>query len=57
MKHRNMNRNLTVYHARRPMYPNAADAGYFTRKALDILTAVVSSMGLITAMVVLVSFA
>lgn len=57
MKKTKRNPNLTVYHARRPMYPNAADANYFTHKALNILTAIVSGMGMITAMVVLVTLA
>ena len=43
--------------ARGPMYPNAADANYFSRKASEILTAVVSGMGVLTAMVFLVVIA
>lgn len=57
MKQKRKKPNLTVYRSRRPMYPNAADANYFNRKALDILTAIVSGMGMITAMVVLVTLA
>lgn len=45
--------HLTVYRSRQPRYPGAADDQYFTGKALDILTAVVSGMGLITAMLFL----
>ena len=38
-------------------YPNAADAQYFRAKALNILTAIVSGMGLISAMLFLVTLA
>ncbi len=31
--------------ARAPLYPNAADATYFTAKALEILTALLSGTG------------
>lgn len=55
MKKYNHHRNLTVYKPRQPIYPNAADDRYFARKALDILTAIVSGMGLITAMLFLVT--
>jgi len=43
--------------ARGPMYPNAADANYFSRKASEILTAIVSGMGVLTGMVFLVIIA
>ena len=49
------NPNLTVYRSRQPMYPGAADDRYFQQKALDIFTAIVSGMGLITAMLFLVT--
>lgn len=55
MKHKKRTRNLSVYRPREPLYPNAADTGYFTRKLLDILTAVVSGIGFTTAMVFLVT--
>ena len=55
MKKTKRNRNLTVYHPRPPMYPNAADANYVTRKLLDIATAIVSAMGLVTAMIFLIT--
>ncbi len=57
MKHKNhRNLNLTVHTYRsQPAYPNAADANYFTGKALDIATAIVSGMGFITAMAFLVT--
>lgn len=46
-------RNLTVYSSQYPAYPNAADRNYFNRKALDILTAIVSGAGMTTAMIFL----
>ena len=38
-------------------YPNAADDRYFKSKALDLLTAIVSGMGLVSAMLFLVTLA
>lgn len=55
MKHTHNNSALTVYKPRCPRYPGAADDRYFANKALDILTAIVSGMGLITAMLFLVT--
>ena len=55
MKNKKMNRHLTVVNARQPIYPNAADHNYFTRKALDVLTALASGVGLFTAMIFLVT--
>lgn len=53
MKHRN-----STYHTfRQPMYPNAADTNYFAEKALEILTAVISGTGVVTAMLFLVAIA
>ena len=40
-----------------PAYPNAADSLYYRQKALDIVTAIVSGMGLVSAMVFLVTLA
>ena len=40
---------------RQPMYPNAADERYFTEKALEILTAIVTGTGAITLMLLLVT--
>lgn len=57
MKKRKHNPNLVVYHPRQPIHPNAAEPGYFTRKLLDLVTGIVSGIGLITAMVVLITFA
>ena len=57
MKKRTSKTNLKVVRTNRPMYPNAADANYFRSRALDLCTAIVSGMGMITAMVVLVTLA
>lgn len=46
--------HLSVYRCDQPVYPNAADKHYFADKLLDIVTAVVSGMGFITAMICLV---
>ena len=56
MKHTVSNRTVSRYSSQ-PAYPNAADTNYFTKKALEILTAVISSMGCIAAMVFLVILA
>ena len=40
-----------------PMYPGAADESYFAEKALEILTAVLSGTGAVTAMLFLVTMA
>ena len=40
-----------------PAYPNAADPQYYHQKALDIVTAIISGMGLASAMVFLVTLA
>ena len=40
--------HLTVHHYQpQPVHPNAADPGYFSEKALDILTAIVSGVRLL----------
>ena len=46
--------HLTVYRSQ-PAYPNAADSSYFAGKALNILTAIVSGLGFVSAMVFLVA--
>lgn len=46
---------LTIYKPKQPIYPNAADASYFIGKLLDILTAVASGVGLISAMAFLIT--
>ena len=53
MKATRSNRNLTIYRPNRPTYPNAADRNYVLGKLLNIVTAVVSGMGMVTAMVCL----
>ena len=55
MKHTTNSSALTVCKPRTPMYPGAADDRYFADKALDILTAIVSGMGMITAMLFLLT--
>ena len=40
-----------------PMYPNAAGPQYYRQKALDIATAIISGMGLVSAMVFLITLA
>lgn len=40
-----------------PEYPNAADPQYYHQKALNIITAIISGMGLASAMVFLVTLA
>lgn len=38
-------------------YPNAADPQYYNQKALDIVTALISGMGLACAMIFLITLA
>lgn len=40
-----------------PIYPNAADSQYYHQKAVDIITAIISGMGLASAMIFLVTLA
>ena len=54
MKHTN-NSYMNSHPSRGPRYPGAADNRYFAEKALNILTALVSGMGLVTAMLFLVT--
>ena len=42
---------------RQPAYPNAADASYFTEKALEILTAIASGLCVSAAMLFLMVLA
>ena len=55
MKNKRTYSHLTVMNKEQPKYPNAADHNYFTRKALDVLTALASGLGLFTAMIFLVT--
>lgn len=54
MKHNVKYAHLSVHHYQQPAYPNAASNRYFLEKLLNIITAVVSGMGFITAMICLV---
>jgi len=49
--------HLTVLPKEQPKYPNAADHRYFAAKALNLMTALVSGMGLVSAMLFLVTMA
>ena len=55
MKTKKQNAHLTVVKKYQPMYPNAADRNYRTARALNVVTALVSGMGFISAMVFLVT--
>ena len=55
MKTKHTSRNLTVVKSRQPAYPNAADPSYFAGKVLNVVTALVSGMGFISAMLFLVT--
>ena len=55
MKTKKQNARITVVRQRQPMYPNAADRNYRTARALNVMTALVSGMGFISAMVFLVT--
>lgn len=57
MKKHKKNRNLSVYKPAQPIYPNAADNRYFASRALNVMTAIVSGMGFISAMAFLVTLA
>lgn len=57
MKKNHRTYKSTTYHPRQAQYPNAADEQYFKAKALDLLTAIVSGMGLVSAMLFLVTLA
>lgn len=57
MKKHKKNRNLSIYKANQPAYPNAADNRYFAARALNVLTAIVSGMGFVSAMLFLVTMA
>ncbi|MBO7252935.1 MAG: hypothetical protein J6V25_09970 [Oscillospiraceae bacterium] len=57
MKTKKRQKKLTVYTPNQPAYPNAADNQYFATKALNVMTAIVSGMGFISAMLFLVTMA
>ena len=56
MKKKKVYKHLKVVKPQ-PAYPNAADPQYYSQKALDIITAIVSGMGFVSAMVFLVTMA
>lgn len=55
MKTKQNHRHLTVVSSNQPAYPNAADPRYFAEKALNLVTALVSGIGFVGAMVFLVT--
>lgn len=55
MKSRKGNRHLTIHKPCQPAFPNAADHTYFMNKAVDIVTAIVSGLGFISAMLFLLT--
>lgn len=55
MKTTKNHRHLTVVKSSQPAYPNAADHNYFAAKALNVVTALVSGMGFVSAMLFLVT--
>lgn len=57
MKLKKQYRHLSVYRAPQPAYPGAADSRYFAAKALNVMTAIVSGMGFVSAMLFLVTMA
>ena len=52
MKQRTLSRPAARRY-REPAYPNAADRRYFVEKAVNIITAILSGIGFISAMVFL----
>lgn len=52
MKQHTMSRPSTR-RCRAPAYPNAADSRYFVEKAVNIVTAILSGIGFVSAMVIL----
>lgn len=57
MKQNRKYTHLTIYKPSQPAYPNAADNNYFAGKALNIITAIISGIGFISAMLFLVTMA
>jgi len=58
MKHRPTKyAHLQLVNTNYPIYPNAADQNYFAQKALDVITGIISCMGLVSAMVFLFTMA
>lgn len=57
MKTKKKNSHLSVYKPSQPAYPNAADNSYFAEKALNVITAIVSGLGFVSAMLFLATMA
>lgn len=55
MKNKKRRTHLKVYKSTQPAYPNAADRRYFASRALNVMTALVSGMGFLSAMLFLVT--
>ena len=55
MKTKKNSRHISVVKTYQPAYPNAADPSYFAGKALNVVTAVASGMGFVSAMLFLVT--
>lgn len=55
MMTRKRHRNPYAPKTRRYIYPNAADRSYFMEKLLDGVTAVLSSMGIVTILFFLIT--
>ena len=55
MKNKKKYTYLRIVNSKEPIYPNAADHNYFARKALDVVTALVSGLGMFSAMIFLVT--
>lgn len=55
MKNKKTYAHLRIVEPKSPRYPNTADHNYFSRKALDVMTAMVSGLGLFSAMIFLVT--
>lgn len=55
MKQQKNHRNLTAGKPSQPAYPNAADPRYFANRAMNVVAALVSGMGFVSAMLFLVT--
>ena len=57
MKTKKRNRNLTIYHANQPAYPNAADNRYYLDRLTDIILTAATACGAVTIVAFLVTMA
>lgn len=55
MKQKSNRAHLSLYTPSQPKYPGAADRRYFIEKAVNALTAIASSMGIVTAILFLLT--